>query len=213
MRGTVATFLYATITVLVLSGTPSRAASEAPSEVLKLLAEIDNLKAETRKLNNEATSLWVTPFVTGGSILVALIVGGATAWIALKQTKATTQDRNRNARDEAILRNKNARDEATLKLAEFVMTSRQGAIARERLDILERIDPEAFGRNLRDRILPKDAQGKEAEFPASEKRETQLEVLRLLAAHSQNGGKIVEAFASVFKNEKDWLNPLRSLFP
>jgi hypothetical protein len=113
-------------------------------------------------------------------------------------------------------RDKNAKDAATLKLAEFVIASRQPAMARDRLNILERIDPDAFGADrevlaagkLAQRILPE-----EAEFPGVERHELQVEVLRLIATNPNSGKHIVEASTQIFPKEKEWLDRLRPLFP
>ena len=114
-------------------------------------------------------------------------------------------------------RDKNAKNEATLKLAEFVLDSRQRAMARERLIyLLERIDPDAFGGGLPDRTLAQrilGEAGKDFPFPGVERHELQVEVLRLIAAHPENGKQIVEASIQIFPKETDWLNRLRPLFP
>jgi hypothetical protein len=90
-------------------------------------------------------------------------------------------------------------------------------MARERLNILERIDPDTFSGispdgeklgKLAKRILPDGAI-----FPGVERHELQVEVLRLIAAHRESGKQIVEAGIQMFPKEEEWLNRLRPLFP
>jgi hypothetical protein len=185
--------LYATITVVV-NGSHCRAGPVlAAAAQDQEASEGQKRNAEIRKLNREADWWWLTPLVTA-------LGAGAILW----QVRTSSKDRD-----------KNAKNEATLKLAEFVLASRTPAMAQERLNILERIDSKAFGGmlpnrgnlSLQERIVPK---GKP--FPAVERHELQVEVLRLIAAHPMDGKQIVEASILIFPKEKEWLERLGTLF-
>jgi hypothetical protein len=142
--------------------------------------DLQKLELETRKIKNEIDIWWLTPVLTAASILLA---GAGVAW--------QTRNANNSRRQEA-------KAEATLKLAEFVLSSRHPAMARNRVALLERIDKESFGSDIISKLGLDDPK---VPFPAVARSELQVEVFKQLASNPQNTEKIKKAFSEIFPRE------------
>jgi hypothetical protein len=181
--------------VFPLASASAQLAPSIESEERKRQLELKKLDFEAQKAEFDAYfTWWIGPLLTAASIAFA---GYSVAY----QTRQASKDRE-----------KDAQKDATLKLAEFVMNSRQPAMARERLRILSQLDKKSFGTGIADTIgLPKRPAGQadEQHFPAVERSELKLEVFRSLASQPGHANEILRFFASIYPNET-WITDINS---